>query len=394
MNVLVINAGSSSLKYQLIDMDDESVLAKGVADRIGAKEAFLKHSGKKDVVITKLMPTHNDAVKLVLEALVNPEYGVIKNVSEINAIGHRIVGSGEVFPDSALVTDATIRKLRKIRDLCPLHMDAHIMGIKGCLKAMPGVPNVVVFDTTFHNTMPDVAKLYAIPLNDYKKYQIRRYGAHGTSHRYVSEVAAKIMGKKSFKLVVCHLGNGASLSCVKDGKCIDTSMGLTPLEGLVMGTRSGDIDASVVEYLCNKKGYDVHEAVTYLNKSSGLKGLCGYSDFRDLIAQIEKGNKNAKFAVDMFCYRVKKYIGAYSAVMNGLDFIAFTAGIGEHTPEVREKVLSGLDYLGVKFDKELNKNAKNGEIVKISTDDSSVKVYIIPTNEEIVIARETVRLSK
>lgn len=394
MKVLVINSGSSSLKYRLIEMENEEVLAKGVADRIGVGNSFLKHTGKKSVVIDQDMPNHEVAVKAVLAALTNPEYGVIKNASEISAVGHRAVAGGEYFTHSTLVTDKVREQIRDIIELAPLHMPACLMGIDACREVMPSVPHVVVFDTSFHSTMPDVAKLYGIDYTDYQTLKIRRYGAHGTSHKYISEVAAKIMGTKNFKLIVCHLGNGASLSAVKDGKCMDTSMGFTPLEGLIMGTRSGDIDPSVVQYLCNKKGWDISQAINYLNKNCGVKGISGVSsDFRDLTAAAEQGNARAQLAIDMFAYRVKKYIGAYAAVMDGVDMIVFTAGIGEHTPEVRERVLTGLTYLGVDFDNELNYNCEVGDGIELSTKKSKVKVYIIPTDEEVVIARETLAVA-
>ncbi|HIV63830.1 MAG TPA: acetate kinase [Firmicutes bacterium] len=394
MKVLVINSGSSSLKYRLIEMENEEVLAKGVADRIGVGNSFLKHTGKKSVVIDQDMPNHEVAVKAVLAALTNPEYGVIKDASEISAVGHRAVAGGEYFTHSTLVTDKVREQIRDIIELAPLHMPACLMGIDACREVMPSVPHVVVFDTSFHSTMPDVAKLYGIDYTDYQTLKIRRYGAHGTSHKYISEVAAKIMGTKNFKLIVCHLGNGASLSAVKDGKCMDTSMGFTPLEGLIMGTRSGDIDPSVVQYLCNKKGWDISQAINYLNKNCGVKGISGVSsDFRDLTAAAEQGNARAQLAIDMFAYRVKKYIGAYAAVMDGVDMIVFTAGIGEHTPEVRERVLTGLTYLGVDFDNELNYNCEVGDGIELSTKKSKVKVYIIPTDEEVVIARETLAVA-
>ena len=393
MKILVINAGSSSLKYQLIEMDNEQVLAKGNADRIGSNEANLKHSGKEKVVIQQPIPTHSAAIDLVLGALVNEKHGVISSVNDIYAIGHRIVGSGEIFKDSAVINEKTIGQLESIIDFAPLHMPAHIMGIKACMKAMPCTPEIAVFDTTFHTTMPDYARYYGIKYEDSEKYSIRKYGAHGTSHKYISGEAANIKGTPNFNLVVCHLGNGASLSAVKNGKCIDTTMGFTPLEGLIMGTRCGDIDPAVVGYLCDKKGFSAAEAINYLNQDCGVKGISGVSsDFRDLTAAYVSGNKRAELAVRMFTYRVLKYIGSYAAAMNGLDMIAFAAGIGENTPIVREQILSGLEYFGVRFDKKLNE-APGGDTVKLSTADSKVDVYIIPTNEELVIARETLKLA-
>lgn len=394
MKVLVVNAGSSSLKYQLISMGNESVLAKGVADRIGIKGAFLKHTGNGSVTIEKEMKTHETAIQLVLETLTDKKYGVIESIDEIYAIGHRVVASGEIFKDSVLITKDTVAQLRSLVDFAPLHMPAHIMGIEACMKAMPNTPEVAVFDTTFHTTMPDYARFYGINYEDSEKYNIRKYGAHGTSHKYVAGEAAKLKGTSDFNLVVCHLGNGASISAVKNGKCIDTTMGFTPLEGLIMGTRCGDIDPAVVGYICSKRGWDVHRAINYLNQECGVRGISGVSsDFRDLTKANDEGNRRAKLAIEMFCYRVLKYIGSYAAAMDGLDMIAFTAGIGENTPIVREMILSGLSYFGVRFDQELNKNGPRGETLKLSTPDSKVDVYIIPTNEELVIARETLRFA-
>lgn len=394
MKILVVNAGSSSLKYQLIEMDNESVLAKGVCERIGQQGSVLVHKGKgEEVRIQGAMPTHSEAIKMVLDALVDKKYGVISDMKEIAAVGHRVLHGGVIFKESALVTDETLKLIESNIDLGPLHMPANIMGIKACRAAMPHAPQVAVFDTTFHATMPDYAYMYAIQYDDFKDYKIRKYGFHGTSHLFVSGEAAKLMGRKDFRLVVCHLGNGASVSAVKDGKCVDTSMGLTPLEGLVMGTRSGDIDPAVIEYLMDKKGIDIHEATNYLNKKSGVLGISGVSsDFRDLVAAMNDGNDRARLAVDMFSYRVKKYIGSYAAAMGGLDCVAFTGGIGEHTEIVREKVMRGMEFLGIDFDFEKNNNVPRGEITLISKPSSKVKVYIIPTNEELVIARETLRL--
>ncbi len=394
MKILVVNAGSSSLKYQLIEMNDESVLAKGVCERIGIDGSVLKHEydGKK-VEIKGAMPTHSEAIKMVLNALVNPNYGVIKDMSEIAAVGHRVLHGAEIFKESAKITDKTLADIESIIDLGPLHMPANIMGIKACMEVMPSAPQVAVFDTTFHSTMPDYAYMYAIPYEDYKDYRVRKYGFHGTSHLFVSGEAIRLMGKKDIKTVVCHLGNGASVSAVKNGKCIDTSMGLTPLEGLVMGTRSGDIDPAAIEFLMGKKGMDIHEATNYLNKKCGVLGVSGVSsDFRDLCAAYDEGNDRARLAIDMFSYRVKKYVGAYAAAMGGLDCIAFTGGIGEHTEIVRKKVVEGLEFLGVKVDEKLNDNVPRGEEFEISAKDSRVKVFVIPTNEELVIARETLRL--
>ena len=339
MKILVVNAGSSSLKYQLIEMDNESVLAKGVCERIGQENAVLVHKGSKEVRIEKPMPTHKEAMQLVLAALVDKEYGVIGSMEEIAAVGHRVLHSGEDFKESVLIKDdEVLKRIEGNIELGPLHMPANVMGIKACKEVMPWAPQVAVFDTTFHSTMPDYAYMYAIRYEDYKKYKIRKYGFHGTSHLYITGEARKIMGTdKCRRLVVCHLGNGASVSAVKDGKCIDTSMGLTPLEGLVMGTRSGDLDPAVLEFMMDKTGMNIHEMLNYLNKKSGVDGISGVgSDFRDLVKAYDEGNDRARLAIDMFSYRVKKYIGAYAAALNGLDCIVFTGGIGEHTEIVRE----------------------------------------------------------
>ncbi len=395
MKILVVNAGSSSLKYQLIEMDNESVLAKGVCERIGQENAVLVHKGSKEVRIEKPMPTHKEAMQLVLEALVDKEYGVIGSMEEIAAVGHRVLHSGEDFKESVLIKDdEVLKRIEGNIELGPLHMPANVMGIKACKEVMPWAPQVAVFDTTFHSTMPDYAYMYAIRYEDYKKYKIRKYGFHGTSHLYITGEARKIMGAdKCRRLVVCHLGNGASVSAVKDGKCIDTSMGLTPLEGLVMGTRSGDLDPAVLEFMMYKTGMNIHEMLNYLNKKSGVDGISGVgSDFRDLVKAYDEGNDRARLAIDMFSYRVKKYIGAYAAALNGLDCIVFTGGIGEHTEIVREKVMKDMEYLGVDFDFEKNNHVGRGNVTELSKPDSKVKVYIIPTNEELVIARETLRL--
>ncbi len=395
MKILVVNAGSSSLKYQLIEMDNESVLAKGVCERIGQENAVLVHKGSKEVRIEKPMPTHKEAMQLVLAALVDKEYGVIGSMEEIAAVGHRVLHSGEDFKESVLIKDdEVLKRIEGNIELGPLHMPANVMGIKACKEVMPWAPQVAVFDTTFHSTMPDYAYMYAIRYEDYKKYKIRKYGFHGTSHLYITGEARKIMGAdKCRRLVVCHLGNGASVSAVKNGKCIDTSMGLTPLEGLVMGTRSGDLDPAVLEFMMDKTGMNIHEMLNYLNKKSGVDGISGVgSDFRDLVKAYDEGNDRARLAIDMFSYRVKKYIGAYAAALNGLDCIVFTGGIGEHTEIVREKVMKDMEYLGVDFDFEKNNHVGRGNVTELSKPDSKVKVYIIPTNEELVIARETLRL--
>ncbi len=391
MKVLVINAGSSSLKYQLIEMDTEAVLAKGVCDRIGI-DGVLTHSGKDSVKLNLPMPTHKEAIKYVLEALVDPEHGVISSMNEIAAVGHRVVHSGEDFTDSVLVTSDSLKKIEANEDLAPLHNPPNVLGIKACREVMPNAPMVVVFDTTFHSTMPEYAYMYGINYDDYKKYKVRKYGFHGTSHAYVSGRASALMGTDKIKTVVCHLGNGASISAVKNGKCVDTSMGLTPLEGLVMGTRCGDIDAAVVEYLMNKKGIDVHQMSKYLNKDCGVLGVSGVSsDFRDLEKAVKAGNERAKLAMDMFSYRVKKYVGSYAAAMGGLDCLVFTGGIGEHTEAVRSAVCADMEYMGLKLDEKKTIEPPRDTEVEIGAKNSKVRIFIIPTNEELYIARETMK---
>lgn len=396
MKILVINAGSSSLKYQLINMENESVIAKGLCERIGIDGSVLTHkTSASEFVIKNPMPTHVEAIQMVLDALVDANHGVIKSMDEISAVGHRVVHAAEDFNCSQLITDDVMKVIEHNIDLAPLHQPANIMGIKACKKVMPNAPMVAVFDTTFHSTMPDYAYMYGVPYEDYKDYRVRKYGFHGTSHLFVSGVAQQLLGGNKGRIIVCHLGNGASVSAVKDGKCIDTSMGLTPLEGLLMGTRCGDLDPAVLEYLSDKKGMDIHQITTYLNKKSGVLGISGVSsDFRDLLAGIEQGNDRCRLALDMFSYRVLKYVGSYVSALGGLDLIAFTGGIGEHTPEVRSAVLDSLAYMGVKYDKAKNLNPGRGDTVKLSTEDSSAKAYIIPTNEELVIARETLALIK
>lgn len=395
MKILVINAGSSSLKYQLIDMENEAVMAKGLCERIGIEGSVLTHKGKKEVKIEKTMPTHVEAIKLVLNSLINKDYGVIKSMDEISAVGHRVVHSAEDFNTSMKIDDNVMEVIKKNIDLAPLHQPANITGINACLEVMPNTPMVAVFDTTFHSSMPDYAYMYGLPYEDYKNYRIRKYGFHGTSHMFITGEAQKIMGRKDFKLIVCHLGNGASVSAVDNGKCVDTSMGMTPLEGLIMGTRCGDIDPAVIEYLMDKTGMDIHKATNYLNKKSGVLGISGVSsDFRDLLEAMDKGNDRARLAIQMFGYRVRKYVGSYAAAMNGLDMLVFTGGIGEHTPMVRAFVMDGLKFMGLKYDSAKNENPGRGDICQLSEPSSTVKAYIIPTNEELVIARETLRLVK
>ena len=397
MKILVINCGSSSLKFQLIDSDTEAVIGKGLCERIGIEGSKISFTpaGKDKITKETPMPDHNEAIRLVIEAITDPVNGVAQ-LSEIGAVGHRIVHGGENFTSSVVINDEVIKAIEEVSDLAPLHNPANLIGIRACQKAMPNVPMVAVFDTAFHQTMPEEAYLYGLPYSYYEKYKIRRYGFHGTSHSYVSKRVAEIMGKDydSLKTIVCHLGNGASVSAVKNGKCVDTSMGLTPLEGLIMGTRSGDIDPSVIDFIEQKEGIDTKAVMNILNKKSGVFGLSDdlSSDFRDLEDGYNAGNKGAIRAVDAFCYRVAKYIGSYVAAMNGVDTICFTAGIGENTSFVREKVLAYLGYLGITIDKEANK--VRGEEKLISTADSKVKVYVVPTNEELAIARDTYALCK
>ena len=396
MKVLVINAGSSSLKYQLLDMETESVIAKGTCERIGIEGSKLTHKANgKEFVYEQAMPDHTVAVALVLNALTDKEAGVISSMSDIDAVGHRAVASGEVFKQPVVVTDEVMEKMQELCDLAPLHNPAAIVGVNACRAAMPNTPMALVFDTSFHFTMPDYAYMYAIDYADYEKYSIRRYGFHGTSHKFVSQEAAKYLGKKpeDLKIVTCHLGNGSSITAVNGGKSVDTSMGFTPLAGVPMGTRSGDIDSAVVEYLAQKKGWTVGETLTYLNKKCGVAGVSGVSsDFRDLTAARDNGNKRAALALDMFSYACKKYVGAYAAAMNGLDCIVFTAGVGENTPCVRSAICENMQYIGLSIDEEKNLEKNNGSIRDITGEGSKVKVLIIPTNEELVIARETVEL--
>lgn len=397
MKILVINAGSSSLKYQLIDMTNESVIAKGLCERIAISGSVLTHKANgKEFVFKNDMPNHKVAIKMVLDALVGPECGVIKSMDEIAAVGHRVVHSAEDFTSSVLVNDEVLKICEKNSELAPLHNPANVMGIKACQEVMPNTPMVAVFDTAFHSTMPDYAYLYGIKYSDYKNYRIRRYGFHGTSHMFVSGEAAKYLGKdiKDLKIITCHLGNGSSITAVDGGKSVDTSMGFTPLEGVPMGTRSGNIDPAVIEYLMQKKGQTISEVMNYLNKECGVLGISeNSSDFRDLMAEGVFNGKN-KLAVDAFAYNVKKYVGAYAAAMNGVDVIVFTAGVGENDPYIRGAVAGNLQYMGVDFDDEANKNFKRGVISEISKPSSKVKVLVIPTNEELVIARETKRLAK
>ncbi|HIX14922.1 MAG TPA: acetate kinase [Candidatus Hungatella pullicola] len=395
MKILVINCGSSSLKYQLIDMENESVLAKGLCERIGIDGSLLTHkpAGKDKYEVVSPMPDHKVAVQMVMDALVDPVHGVIKDTSEIAAVGHRVLHGGQYYSDSIIVNDDVKRVIRDCFDLGPLHNPANLIGIEACEAAMPGVPNVAVFDTAFGQSMEEKAYMYAIPYEYYEKYKIRRYGFHGTSHRFVSGEVLKYLNldPEKGKVIVCHLGNGASISASIGGKCVDTSMGLTPLEGLIMGTRSGDVDPAVLQFICNKEGKDINEMLNILNKKSGILGMSGVSsDFRDVHKARNEGNHQADVALQAFAYRVAKYIGAYTAAMNGVDAIAFTAGVGENDGEMRKEICNYLGYLGIAIDDEANK--AQGEAAVISTADSKVKVLAMPTNEELAIARETLTL--
>ena len=395
MNVLVINCGSSSLKYQLIDSDSEAVLAKGLCERIGIDGRLVYQKAGCDKEITEAaMPTHKEAIQMVLDALTNEKTGAIASLKEVDAIGHRVVHGGEKFASSAIITDEMIKAVEECNDLAPLHNPANLIGIRVCAELMPGVPQVGVFDTAFHQTMPAKAYLYGLPIEYYKEYKVRRYGFHGTSHSFVSKRAFEFLGldKDNSKVIVCHLGNGSSISAVENGKCVDTTMGLTPLEGVVMGTRSGNIDPSIMEYIAKKENLDITGIMNVLNKKSGLLGLSGglSSDFRDLSEAAENGNEDAANAIEVLCYGIAKFVGGYVAAMNGVDAIVFTAGIGENACLVREKVVSYLGYLGITLDKDAN--GKRGEEIVISTPDSKVKVAVIPTNEELAICRDTVAL--
>ena len=396
MNVLVINCGSSSLKYQLIDSDTEAVLAKGLCERIGIDGRLVYQKAGNDKEITEAsMPSHKEAIQMVLEALTNEKTGAIKSLAEVNAIGHRIVHGGEKFASSAIITDEMIKAVEECNDLAPLHNPANLIGIRVCSELMPNVPQVGVFDTAFHQTMPAKAYLYGLPIEYYKNYKVRRYGFHGTSHSFVSKRAVEFLGldKDNSKVIVCHLGNGSSISAVQNGKCVDTTMGLTPLEGVVMGTRSGSIDPAIVEYIAKKENLDLAGVMNVLNKKSGLQGMSGVSsDMRDLRAAAAEGNEDAKNAIEVLCYGIAKYVGGYVAAMNGVDAIVFTAGIGENVGMIREKVCSYLGFLGVTIDAKANEAM--GEEVVISGADSKVKVAVIPTNEELAICRDTVALVK
>ena len=398
MNVLVVNCGSSSLKFQLINAETEKVLAKGLCERIGidGRLTYQPAGGEKEKS-DLAMPTHTEAIQFVIDALTNEKTGVVKSLDEIGAVGHRLVHGGEKFASSVVITDEVKKAVEECNDLAPLHNPANLIGVAACEKLMPGTPMVAVFDTAFHQTMPEKAYMYGLPYEYYEKYKVRRYGFHGTSHSFVSKRAAEVMGKSydEVKTIVCHLGNGSSVSAVLNGKCVDTSMGLTPLEGLVMGTRSGDIDPAIMEFIAKKENLDIEGVMEVLNKKSGVFGLSGglSSDFRDLTDAMNAGDKKAKIAMDVFSYRVAKYIGSYAAAMNGVDDIVFTAGIGENDDYVREEVCKYLGYLGVDFDSEVNAGLR-GKEAELTKEGSKVKVFVIPTNEELAIARETLALVK
>ena len=398
MNVLVINCGSSSLKFQLINAETEKVLAKGLCERIGidGRLTYQPAGGEKEKS-DLAMPTHTEAIQFVIDALTNEKTGVVKSLDEIGAVGHRLVHGGEKFASSVVITDEVKKAVEECNDLAPLHNPANLIGVAACEKLMPGTPMVAVFDTAFHQTMPEKAYMYGLPYEYYEKYKVRRYGFHGTSHSFVSKRAAEVMGKSydEVKTIVCHLGNGSSVSAVLNGKCVDTSMGLTPLEGLVMGTRSGDIDPAIMEFIAKKENLDIDGVMNVLNKKSGVFGISGglSSDFRDLTDAMNAGDKKATIAMDVFSYRVAKYIGSYAAAMNGVDDIVFTAGIGENDDYVREEVCKYLGYLGVDFDSEVNAGLR-GKEAELTKEGSKVKVFVIPTNEELAIARETLALVK
>ena len=398
MTVLVINCGSSSLKFQLINAETEKVLAKGLCERIGidGRLTYQPAGGEKEKS-DLAMPTHTEAIQFVIDALTNEKTGVVKSLDEIGAVGHRLVHGGEKFASSVVITDEVKKAVEECNDLAPLHNPANLIGVAACEKLMPGTPMVAVFDTAFHQTMPEKAYMYGLPYEYYEKYKVRRYGFHGTSHSFVSKRAAEVMGKSydEVKTIVCHLGNGSSVSAVLNGKCVDTSMGLTPLEGLVMGTRSGDIDPAIMEFIAKKENLDIEGVMEVLNKKSGVFGISGglSSDFRDLTDAMNAGDKKAKIAMDVFSYRVAKYIGSYAAAMNGVDDIVFTAGIGENDDYVRQEVCKYLGYLGVDFDFEVNTGLR-GKEAELTKEGSKVKVFVIPTNEELAIARETLALVK
>lgn len=397
MKILVVNAGSSSLKYQLLDMSNDKLLAKGNCEKIGLSDPIIsyKHDGKEEIF--EGAKNHEEAIKKVLNILIDKNIGVIKSFDEIGAIGHRVVMGGWIFKESTLIDDEVIDQIDKLAEMAPLHNPAHVLCMRACKKVMPNIPQVAIFDTSFHSTMPEKAYMYAIKYEDYEKFHVRRYGAHGTSHRFVTQELAKVLGKdvSEVNAITCHLGNGSSITAIKNGQSVDTSMGLTPLQGVVMGTRSGDIDPTVVQFLCSHKNQSVDQVLNYLNKECGLLGVSGISsDHREVSQSAEKGNKRAQLALDLLAYSVKKYIGMYMAILNGAEAIVFTGGIGENSFEAREQILEDMEYLGIVIDKKKNANFKRGQIELISSPESKVKVYVIPTNEELMMARDTLRIVK
>ena len=397
MIIFVVNCGSSSIKYQLLNMDGEQVLAKGLIERIGMEGSVLKHTptGKYTVDISAEIPDHSIGIQMALDALTNEEYGVIHSMDEIDAVGHRVVHGGERFTDSVLISDDVLNGIEACAEIAPLHNPPNLYGIKACMRLMYNTPQVAVFDTAFHQTMPGVAYLYGLPYEMYVKYGLRRYGFHGTSHKYVAQQAAEMMGEhmSDLRFITCHLGNGASIAAIKYGKSIDTSMGYTPLEGLVMGTRSGEIDPAIIPFLMEKENMNAQQIDDYLNRRSGILGISGLSsDFRDLESAANRGDERSQLAIDIFAYKVKKYIGGYVAAMGGVDAIIFTAGLGENSPFMRDKICNGLEYLGTRVDPELNK--LRGKQMEISIKRARVKIFVIPTNEELVIARDTLNICR
>ncbi len=397
MKIFVVNCGSSSIKYQLINMENESVLAKGMVERIGMEGALLKHTptGKYTVDLPADIPDHAVGIKMIINALVNPEYGVIADMADIDAVGHRVVHGGERFADSVLITQDVLKGIEACAEIAPLHNPPNLHGINACMEIMPTTPQVAVFDTAFHQTLPKVAYLYGLPYELYVKYGLRRYGFHGTSHKYVAQVAASMMQEHmtDLRIITCHLGNGASITAIKYGKSVDTSMGYTPLEGLIMGTRSGEIDPAIIPFLMEKENMTAPQIDDYLNRRSGILGISGLSsDFRDLESAANRGDERSQLAIDLFAYKVKKYIGGYVAAMGGVDAIVFTAGVGENSPFMRDKICNGLEYLGTRIDPERNK--VRGKAQEISVKRANVKIFVIPTNEELVIARDTFNICK
>ncbi len=397
MKVLIINAGSSSIKFQLFEMENESVIAKGNCEKIGLPGSFISYKAKGDELVEAAsMPNHTEALKVLLDKLTHGKLAVIKSFDEIAAVGHRCVHGGWLYFESELITDEVIKNLEETKEVSPLHASANIAGMVGCRNVMPNTPQVVVFDTAFHSTMPPEAYMYGIKYEDYKDYHVRKYGFHGTSHRFIMQETARVMGKKpeELKIISCHIGNGSSITAIKNGKCIDTTMGFTPLEGVMMGTRSGDIDPTVVSFLGKKKGLNAEEMVNYLNKQSGLLGISGKTnDMREINELVAQGDERAKLARDMMFYRIAKYVGAMLTVLNGADAIVFTAGVGENQEDLREYVMDKLAYVGVKFDRKKNATLPRGTIEELSTKDSAIKVFRIPTNEELLIARDTLKIA-